>query len=276
VNGLSANVTWNAAQIGDQFGNNAQPAANVTYYVYAAPASFQTAAGAVPVVVTTACGLIRWAAVTEASPQAVVGQTWLVVDGLQPDTQYQFNVMAECGPACWLANPQQLPGTPRRPALSAELQERIAAGESQLRVPGYSVQRTAYAVSPGSTGAAPVPPKQVLTVGAGVAIGAAALAVVAGATVCFFYRRSKLRRGDFDYQYNQLEMPNAMDTISTPVYVRSGGGMLSGIRNMLSAPPGTGGGGGGSSLNRGGGGGGGAGLATSEFSELEDRVAAYM
>jgi hypothetical protein len=312
---------------------------NVTYYVYAAATGFQPAAGNNPVVPTTACGLIRWGSVTSYAAQSVMGQNWLIVDGLTPNTEYQFNVMAECGAACWAANPvkpwsQEAVGgeadvvaaaeeeeeaslAARRLREAAEEEEEEEGGEVQgrsspaatldaalglgaqaprvcdarryktsagarrmaaataaasapgLGIPGYNTQRTAYAVTGASTGSVPEPPKTVIGVGAAIGIAAGGVAMVAAAAACFFYRRSKLRGGDYDYQYNQLEVPHAMDTISTPAYVRSGDGLFAGLRNVLRSPAAGGGGGGGGSINR-------SGLADSGFSDLEDRVAGYL
>lgn len=276
--GTTLNVSWAAPLIGNVMAPGAGiPAAGVTYQVYAAPVSFAASAaaaagGALPpvVVTTTACGLDFWSRVTSQPAVVVVGQTWAELADLQPNTAYQVNVAAVCSNACWATNgvvtsPESMPRT-----LTA------AGSESGLGAPGYNTQRVAYALGSATTGAGGEP--VVTGTPVGVIAGAVSVTVLALAGALFGYCR--YRRGkavDYSAQYDTLDVSAAMNTISTPTgtstFVRSasnaGSAILSSLRNLLQVVPSAASAGGGYSRPA-------AGMAESDYGEMDDRVAGYM
>jgi hypothetical protein len=309
--GTSVTVSWAPATIGSATAPGSEPAKGVQYVLYAAPGSFAQsgAALATTVVPSTPCGLIRWASIATAvePPVAVANATSAVLTNLQPNQPYEFNVVAVCDRFCWALNAL----APNAAELEAAAAERLAAAAAmpaglfaaaagagqvepgvagaravaaaagvvglpslaQLGAPGYDVQRVAYTVTPGNTGGAGSPPtKGAFPVAGIVGIVVGVLALGAGCLLWVRYRRRRV--GDAAYQYNTLDVSGAMDTISTPAagYVRSSGGLLSSLRDMLSSRGrGGGGGAGGSNYARSG-----VSLADSSYSELDERAAAYL
>jgi hypothetical protein len=112
--GTTVNVTWAPATIGTSGTPGTTPAKGVQYLVYAAANGFAGSVSSLgtTVVPTTPCGLIRWASLAASlpgasnneAPIAVANQTFATFTNLQPETSYEFNVMALCDRTCWAVN----------------------------------------------------------------------------------------------------------------------------------------------------------------------------
>ena len=251
VAGDVANISWAPARVGSPTAPGPGLASGVAYTVFAAPGGFAAAspAGVVP---TTACGLLRWAALVPPSvapPVSVVDTTETSLR-LLSNTYYEFAVIAACDRACWARSVQAM----------------RAAG---LAAPGYAVQRVAYSPGANSTSSGDSVPVAAagFPIAGMVGIGLAAAALASAGFAVFRYRR--LRAADSSSQYAALDertMSGAMATIAVPAgpWPTGGRGFMASIKKAL-APPASG------SLNDGGGGGGGGGGSGGDvYSELPE------
>ena len=236
-------VSWAPAVIGvpggppEAAGGGGRPAVGLTYTLFAAPGGF--AALGQPVVATTACGLLRWAALSnDASPPTVVANATGVALRLQANTEYEFAVMATCGPPCWAAS------------MGA-----AGIGSAGLGAPGYAAQRVAYAVARNRTGnAASVPTTAGFPIAGMVGLGLAGALLAAAGVTCWRYR-SQRRAADGE-QYASLDL-SGIDV--APSVTRSGGGFLAAVRSAVARPRGF------APVN------GDAQLPESSYSELDDK-----
>lgn len=265
-NGVTYNISWAPAVIGDQEKRGLRNANAATYTVYAAPGGFTGGGNPSGFIPTTACGLIRWAALTKSETIGPTprGSLSVEVTGLLPNTYYEFAVVAQCDRVCFGST-------------SVEAAAAAESEEQQVGAPGYVTQWVAYGVSSTNTGSASGPPTEDAFPVAGiVGIVAGAAAIIGAAGACFYYKRGKL--GDMSYQYNSLDVSSAMATISTPVDDHSGSiqagppargagaGFLSSLRSMISS----------ATARKQGFDGVGTGLAEAEYSSIEDKVAGYL
>ena len=276
ADGTSVNVSWTPAAVAAP-GGAAVDAKLAQYYVYFAAGGFASNGNPQNLVATTACGLIRGAAVLSTDPAGPTarGTLWVSVTGLNPDTYYEFAVLAQCDAACFAAVGSQL--------------QRGSDGSLDVPgagVPGYATQRTSFPVVSATTSGGSGPPSAISS-----DLGPAGIAAVSGGVgLCalvlllgWCYRSRK--RDDFANQYASLSVDNAMATISTPV---SGLGSVQGGGGANGASGGGGGAGAGGggflsplrNLMRGRGGGPGyekASLAAAEDAGfVDDRAAGYL
>lgn len=179
--GTSVKVSWAAPVIGSATQPGTRVARGVTYVVYAAPGGFAKSAASLTttVVPTTACGLIRWASITNGvpgiePPTSVTDALSATVNNLDPQMGYEINVMAVCDRACWQANSRALaeeeqeqaataaagPVSPVDAMVNAALRSMASKGVG-LGAPGYDIQRVAYTIAAVNTGSSTNPPTKV-------------------------------------------------------------------------------------------------------------------
>jgi hypothetical protein len=282
--GISANVSWTMARLG--LGQNpaiSKPASLATYQVYAAMGGFGS--NTFGIVSTTVCGLFRASSLLNIDAVSTSrGATSITVTGLQPNTFYEFAVVATCDRTC-LSSFGDI--YEENDNVLKETSSTSSTPPDGYGPPGYVTQSVAYLVTSATTGGSNGPPSAISRdLGpagiAGVVGGSFALIVLAVSIYCY----TSGKRADFSGQYASLDVTDAMATISTPVEgntARSGNiqdwgpssrntgnSFLNPLRNILTGSGGGGGGGGGGGYRR-------PGLAESEgVGYVEDRAAGYL
>lgn len=202
--GLSVTVSWNGAVVTLPDGSNPVPAKGVVYTVYASANGF----GA-NVLATTPCGLDQWTSTAPLVPTVDTTATSAVVSGLQPGTNYTFNVVARCDDACWATNLADLHRAGRRTT------ETHRGRRAQNGPATQATQRVAYAPVAAESGSVPPSDESKALSGGIIAIISIGAILVVGSLIAYWiYRRRQAQ--DFVSQYDYHEGLDAMDTLPQP------------------------------------------------------------